>query len=628
MLERIVLVAAGIFTFGTCFSQIVCDPIQPVDAVSELLAGQIEASNITFTGYQSQLGFMTGGDGTIFSIGTGIVLSTDQAENIEPGGNPNDPIFGGVSGDPDLLDIANSVPPLIGQSFSVSSVNDICALEFDFIPQGDSVFFNFSFGSDEYLTWVNTQYNDVFAFFLSGPDITGPHDAPAEFPGGAINIAILPDTDPELPITISSVNNVLNTDFYVDNPSNTDINQNGFTVTLVASAQVACGQTHHIKLAIADGSDTALESIVVLEAGSFTSSEPGIVTTIDNTGITVPEATLIEGCLDGFITVTKAQCDEATEILLEFGGTAGMVSDYEFIENPILFPEGETSIDIPIITVIDGIEEGPETIEISFEYVDFLGDTISSYTDMTIFDYNQMDLQVEDVFVCPESTTDAEANVTYGVAPYDITWSTGGSGVSETFSEGSAGAYYSVVTDFCDGLDTAFFTVFEPSPLGLDNINPYYCVGLDTDALVSGGTQPYSFIYDFASALDTLPGGGFTSDEAGIWDVTVTDVCEEEFDFELEFQVCDTQVPNVFTPTASPNDNWNNAFIIDGIEGFPGSTLKVFDRWGSLIFESLNYRNTWDGQEVPDGVYYWIFGRSDGEEYSGFVTILRKNPND
>ena len=37
--------------------------------------------------------------------------------------------------DPDLLDVANSVPALIGQTFEVSSVNDIAVLEFDFIPQ-------------------------------------------------------------------------------------------------------------------------------------------------------------------------------------------------------------------------------------------------------------------------------------------------------------------------------------------------------------------------------------------------------------------------------------------------------------------------------------------------------------
>ena len=82
--------------------------------------------------------------------------------------------------DADLLDVANSVPPLIGQSFSVSSVNDLCILEFDFEAGGDSIAFNYVFGSDEYLEWVNSSYNDIFAFFLSGPGITGPYAAPLD----------------------------------------------------------------------------------------------------------------------------------------------------------------------------------------------------------------------------------------------------------------------------------------------------------------------------------------------------------------------------------------------------------------------------------------------------------------
>jgi hypothetical protein len=60
-------------------------------------------------------------------------------------------------------------PELIGESFAVSSVNDGCVLEFDFVASGTAFTLEFVFGSDEYETLVNTQFNDVFAFFLSGP---------------------------------------------------------------------------------------------------------------------------------------------------------------------------------------------------------------------------------------------------------------------------------------------------------------------------------------------------------------------------------------------------------------------------------------------------------------------------
>ena len=57
----------------------------------------------------------------------------------------------------------------------------------------------------------------MFGFFISGPGITGPYSAPAAFPNGSVNIATVPNSTPALPITISSVNDVLNNQYYIDN---------------------------------------------------------------------------------------------------------------------------------------------------------------------------------------------------------------------------------------------------------------------------------------------------------------------------------------------------------------------------------------------------------------------------
>ncbi|MBL4788789.1 MAG: choice-of-anchor L domain-containing protein, partial [Kordiimonadaceae bacterium] len=46
-------------------------------------------------------------------------------------------------------------------------------LEFDFVPQSDSISFNFVFGSEEYLEFVNGGVNDAFGFFISGPNPAG-----------------------------------------------------------------------------------------------------------------------------------------------------------------------------------------------------------------------------------------------------------------------------------------------------------------------------------------------------------------------------------------------------------------------------------------------------------------------
>ena len=177
-MKRILLTLFSCLAIYSLNAQVTVEGVTPEEAVALLTGGGVEPFNINFTGDPDQLGFMTGAEDTDFPIGQGIILSTDAAANF---GCTSGGAVSGTSGEPDLLTIANSVPPLIGQSFSVSSVNDVCILEFDFVAAGNEVSFNYSFGSDEYLEWVNSSFNDVFAFFLSGPGIIGEYDSPPEF---------------------------------------------------------------------------------------------------------------------------------------------------------------------------------------------------------------------------------------------------------------------------------------------------------------------------------------------------------------------------------------------------------------------------------------------------------------
>ena len=277
MISYFKFVSTLILLLGTSFIQAqmeVTQAMTPTQYVNNVLLGEgVTATNVQFTGSLEQIGYLTGGVG--FSIENGIIMSTDLATNPATCDGAAGCGGCGGAGDADLLTVANSVPPLIGQTFTVQSVNDVCILEFDFQPSGDFVSFNYVFGSDEYLGWVNSQYNDIFAFFLSGPGISGPYASPAGFPDGAINIAQVPDSDPPLPVTISSVNDVTNPEYYIDNPGAVDQPCiNGYTELFTASNPVSCGLTYHIKLAIADGSDDWLESIVILEEGSFGSPIP------------------------------------------------------------------------------------------------------------------------------------------------------------------------------------------------------------------------------------------------------------------------------------------------------------------------------------------------------------------
>lgn len=79
-------------------------------------------------------------------------------------------------------------------------------------------------------------------------------------------------------------------------------------------------------------------------------------------------------------------------------------------------------------------------------------------------------------------------------------------------------------------------------------------------------------------------------------------------------------VYNEFSPNG---DGANDTFKIECITRYPNNTLKVYNRWGNIVFEQRGYDNTWNGtsngrstikaeKELPVGTYYYILDLGDG----------------
>lgn len=214
------------------------------EALGQILAGPgITISNIKYTGATIAAGSFDGGVEDGLGIQSGVILSTgDIADSAGPNTSQGTTTSHGTPGDPDL---DKEVAPL--------STRDAAVLEFDFVTEGPNFAIRYVFASEEYLEYVDSQFNDVFGFFVDGTNI-------ARVPGSADIVSI------------NSINHKVNTNFYKNNPPGLGgfkTSFDGLTVLLTAQAIVTPGEVHHIKLAIADTSDTLLDAAVFLEKGGI-----------------------------------------------------------------------------------------------------------------------------------------------------------------------------------------------------------------------------------------------------------------------------------------------------------------------------------------------------------------------
>ena len=228
--------------------------------VDTLVGTGVTVSNIVYTGNPASKGTYRCAGGCNLGSPSGVFLTSGRA-NQTPTSPSSDfhseDMFG--LGDPELDTI---VKP--------DTTTDAAILEFDFTAATDSIRFKFIFASEEYNDYVNV-FNDVFAFFISGPGITGTK-----------NIALVPGTN--IPVSIDNVNNggpypgvatgpCTNCPYYHDNASGGggSIFFDGFTVPMYAGIKVMPCQTYHMKFAVADVRDHAFDTGVFLEANSFSS---------------------------------------------------------------------------------------------------------------------------------------------------------------------------------------------------------------------------------------------------------------------------------------------------------------------------------------------------------------------
>lgn len=253
---------------------------------------------------------------------------------------------------------------------------------------------------------------------------------------------------------------------------------------------------------------------------------------------------LIEDCgFAGFI-VTRTDTTEDLVVQVLLSGTATNGTDYNFIPDTLIIPQGVFSDTIGISAVLDGLTEGTETVNFNIIIENPCNGTFDTTSiSLNILDYIEMTITSTDsVNICADfgESTFLWCNVQNGNPPYVYVWSPGPLPNNDT-------------------------VVITPNMV-VPNLNLYSVV-----------------VGDWC-------GKAIASDPIRVYDQ------------------CPLVVPNVMTANG---DGTNDALVITNTEDFDKVSIKIFNRWGNIIYENDDYQNDWKGYDkggklLTEGVYFYL----------------------
>jgi gliding motility-associated-like protein len=400
---------------GAAEAQLVVTSGQTAATLAATLAGPgVTVSSPVLTCPGVAEGTFTFTGASPLSMASGIVLTNGHATACAGTEGPLVSYNLGVGGDPMM---ASLLP-------SGTSIVDACYLDFDMVAAGDSIGFNYQFGSEEYRNAVCSIYTDVFGFFISGPGIVG-----------TPNIALVPGTS--IPVEINSVNNGTPgtvggaaighctalgvgspfTTYYIDNTGGTLMTYRGYTKKLRAAHAVTPCNTYHLHISIVDAGNWQYDSGVFIEAASLTSNSYSFDHALA-VGATINGVanSIVKGCTSTSVTIRANHASAVAQVLdLSYGGTVVNGVDVATLPNTVNLPAGDTTLVIPI----SGL---PTPISGTKNLILYLSDAcgIQDSISVNVMDTPFAAILTPDTTMCPGSVTirtTGSAGLTYSWTP-------------------------------------------------------------------------------------------------------------------------------------------------------------------------------------------------------------------
>jgi len=241
--------------------------------------------------------------------------------------------------------------------------------------------------------------------------------------------------------------------------------------------------------------------------------------------------------------------------------------------------------------------------------------------------------------------------------PYDFQW--GGGKSQDTIVLGLCfGHFRLVVSDSLEcTIDSAYFVDVLKAPkleITVPQEDTIYLTNPNISASFPDSVRQYitNWEWDFgdSSRVANVNPVTHTYSRTGTFSIllNITDVngCDTTYSYEIVVMNANLFFPNVFTPN---EDEWNQTFVIlekkseqrngyiDLAKVYLSNELVIFDRWGRKVYNKTNYMviedpkvkgkyiGDWDGGNLSDGVYFYIFkgtGQFSDDVFRGAVTII------
>lgn len=484
---------------------------------------------------------------------------------------------------------------------------DPCIIEFDIVPTCDTFNVSYVFGSEEYNTGVGN-YNDIFGFFVTGPNPAGGMYSCQDF-------ALLPGS-----ATIVSINNVnykANTAYYRDNHAATDplyqdFQYNGLTVPLTATIPVIACATYHMRVEVIDIGNPTYDSGVFLKFKSLACAQDQVLS------VTTSDSVLCSG-QNAKLTASGGSnytWSPATGINSSAGDTI-RAAPSSTTTYTVMADEVGTCMSSDSIT----IRVNPTPI------ASFNADSLTGCLPLCIG--------------FKDTSTVSGGTITTWHWQFGDGDTSAGQTASHCYkTPGQFDVSLSVYTNAgCSNSKTLnnLITTYVPpqanfsiNPVSTNLFNP--TINFNNQSTDVYGIKTLTWEFGDGSDTSNVNMVSHTYSDTGEFctDLIVTDIngCTDTAKRCAEINPLFTlYVPNAFSPN---NNGPNNVFEAKG-GGMTSFDMWIFDRWGTQIFHSSDINKGWDGTvgdtKCQEDTYIWMIqvnnNTSNNHSYWGRITLIK-----